>query len=503
MNEERRAWTVTWIAAPLPLLGWWLYGLFDVDEGFYGAVVAEMNRRGEWITPYYNGHPWFEKPILLYWAAKPFMALFGDTVGPRLPSILATIATYVLVAWFVRRRWGDAAARLSVLVAASSLLIAAVGRMMMTDALLALCVAGCLLFFWESVSPIGKDAAPGRWRMLSALFLGLGVLAKGPVAIVLFAGVAAWTYWREKDLRPAFRGGWIAAGLVFMATVACWYVPAYLANGQVFVQKFLVEQNLNRFTGGDAAHNTPLWSYPFYYPLVLLLGMLPWSVWIFRAWPLRSRDQGPEAATLRFLGTWVLVPLVFFSVSKAKLPHYILPSTIPLAMLVGVHLRSKLKGGSRRQLRGPAIASLALCLLLNLTFVVLYRSALLGGHAEVQRLALAVKDSIRPGEQVAAYQMSKRSRELSTGTLKIQETAHPSIVMLLDRVVVEPGTIEDMLADPSARWILTRSDRIAASDLDVVRRAGRELSQVDTSQRQDLYRLYYLTAQPGARTRRP
>ena len=66
---------LVFLFACLPLFGWWMTGLFDVDEGFYGAVVAEMNRRHEWITPYFNGHPWFEKPILLYWLAKPCMML--------------------------------------------------------------------------------------------------------------------------------------------------------------------------------------------------------------------------------------------------------------------------------------------------------------------------------------------------------------------------------------------------------------------------------------------
>src|SRR5262249_44035004 len=75
--SARVRWVLVWVFACLPLLGWWLTGLFDLDEGFYAAVTAEMNRRGEWITPYYNGQPWFEKPILLYWAAKPCVALFG------------------------------------------------------------------------------------------------------------------------------------------------------------------------------------------------------------------------------------------------------------------------------------------------------------------------------------------------------------------------------------------------------------------------------------------
>ena len=68
------SWALVWLLAVLPFLGFWMYGLFDIDEGFYGAVVAEMNRRHEWLTPYYNGHPWFEKPILLYWVSKPLVS---------------------------------------------------------------------------------------------------------------------------------------------------------------------------------------------------------------------------------------------------------------------------------------------------------------------------------------------------------------------------------------------------------------------------------------------
>ncbi|HXH61652.1 MAG TPA: hypothetical protein VNI20_09885, partial [Fimbriimonadaceae bacterium] len=58
-------------ACVLPLLGFWATGLTDLDEGYYGAVVANMIRTGDWITPHFNGHPWFEKPILLYWLATP------------------------------------------------------------------------------------------------------------------------------------------------------------------------------------------------------------------------------------------------------------------------------------------------------------------------------------------------------------------------------------------------------------------------------------------------
>ena len=98
-------------------------GLFDLDEGFYGAVVAEMNRRGEWITPYYNGEPWFEKPILLYWLAKPFVAHLGVWIGCRIPSVLCTIGTYAAIHYFVNRRLGLNTASFAVFCAGTSLLV--------------------------------------------------------------------------------------------------------------------------------------------------------------------------------------------------------------------------------------------------------------------------------------------------------------------------------------------------------------------------------------------
>ena len=62
------------ILALIPLLGFWAYGLFDMDEGFYASVTSAMLRRKDWLIPYYNGQPWFEKPILLYWFTTPSLA---------------------------------------------------------------------------------------------------------------------------------------------------------------------------------------------------------------------------------------------------------------------------------------------------------------------------------------------------------------------------------------------------------------------------------------------
>ncbi len=159
------------LLAAFPLLGFWLTGLFDLDEGFYGAVVAEMNRRGEWITPYYNGAPWFEKPILLYWLAKPFVMLFGPWWGPRMPIVLGALLLYLLIFRTAKARFGLGEAVWSTLILSSSLLMVALGRMMMTDVPLVLALSACFLWFFESLETSGRDRV--KWRTLAGVALGI------------------------------------------------------------------------------------------------------------------------------------------------------------------------------------------------------------------------------------------------------------------------------------------------------------------------------------------
>ncbi len=484
----------------LPLLGWWTYGLFDLDEGYYAAIVAEMNRRGEWVTPYFNGHPWFEKPILLYWLAKPCIALFGVWVGPRVPSILATAGLYALVAWFARRRLSVRSEVLAPLILGSSLLVVAAGRMMLTDPLLVLCLSAAFITFWESL--VDRP----QWRILTAFCLGLGVLAKGPVALILFVPIAGWTFYREKDLRSTFRGSWLPGVLVLVATICIWYVPAYLANGKFFVDEFLIKQNIGRFTGGDQAHTLhgPA-GWVFYIP-ILLLGMAPWSFLLFRAWPKRDRSVGVPAdvrivgedanatSLRRYFATWGLTIFLFFSISGAKLPHYVLPVTVPFALLVADDLARRWPELTPKRLALPVAWLLAIWAIAQSGFQIYHDgNALLPGfHREVQDLAQYVAASAKPTDTVAEYQMSRREHDLGTGKPKIQETSHPSLLLYLNRTVVDTDDFQDLLKQPSPVWIITRWNRIGDFQRAVTDKAGWSMEDVNTPVKQDLYRLYKL-----------
>ncbi|RYG47250.1 phospholipid carrier-dependent glycosyltransferase [bacterium] len=487
------------LLAALPLLGWWLTGLSDLDEGFYGAIAAEMNRRSEWVTPYYNGAPWFEKPVLLYWFGKITIGLFGFDFGPRLSSVLCTLATVAIVGVWGERRLRPGAGILAALILGSSLMPIALGRMMMTDPPLVLCLTAAFLGYWEAMRR-------PWWLVLVGFALGVGVLAKGPVALLLFFPPILYLAVRNLTARLslglalgilisfaatmiptpiqladpgmneqvglAFRltktvllilafffavkkfgaeslrkmvAPWYVAYAVLGLTIASWYLPAYLVNGQTFVQKFLIEQNLGRFGGGDEAHSLGFKTLPFYIPFVFL-GMAPWSWWLWDAWKNRSDEDRRRA----YLWAWAGTVFIFFSLGGAKLIHYILPLFPPLALLVADRLNEK-----------PWAKTLAVRMILFMTVfanVGFYIWSQTSGQAEAHRLVR--RDDVRQAPEVALYQIGRREFSRGTGGTKILETSLPSVIMYLDRVALNVEEPVGLSKLPEGTMVFTRTGRI-------------------------------------------
>lgn len=412
-------------------------GLFDLDEGFYGAVVAEMNRRGEWITPYYNGQVWFEKPILLYWLAKPCVALFGMDFGPRLPSVICTILLFVMCGYFANKRYGEKAQTATYFCLGTCLLVLVLGRMMMTDPMLNLALSTAFLSFYESL--VGDK----RWRLLTAFSLGLGVLAKGPVALLLFGMVFVIALWRDKSLRQKLGGLWIPSFGILAATIASWYLPCYLQNGDVFVQKFLIEQNWDRFLGGDVAHSAGLISLPMHF-IVVGLAICPWG-WIERKAFTKANIDDSFA---RFLLTWALVILVFFTISKAKLPHYILPVLPALALLAGKRMSQAPKINWRPEVM-MGLPVVFLLLLDPIQRIWYAKSGQKEAHALVKK---------HPEIEVL-YQLGKQEKVLKTGTTQLQETSMPSLIMYMNRTVLQSDDFFELYAGGTEAMIFDTTGR--------------------------------------------
>jgi 4-amino-4-deoxy-L-arabinose transferase-like glycosyltransferase len=285
--------------------------------------------------------------------------------------------------------------------------------------------------------------------------VGLGILAKGPVALVLFGG----TFLFASFLVPAFRGVWRSAwplGLAVAGIVlATWYVPCYLANGQAFIEKFLVEQNVGRFAGGDTAHNVPTFLHPVYYPAILLLSLLPWIVFsgasLFRTGRTSPASQTEDVGigVTRYLWIWALVPLAFFSLSGTKLPHYILPAVPPLAVLVSSTL---LRVRGRWPWEHVGLAwSACVFVVAQYTFTSIWNRRM----SEVQTAAKYVREH---KGRLVVYKIGATDEPASP--LQLRETSHPSILFYLHDTAVVTDDPREMRAASPTSFVLTTAQNL-------------------------------------------
>jgi 4-amino-4-deoxy-L-arabinose transferase-like glycosyltransferase len=342
--------------------------LLGPDEPRYARVAVEMHRSGDHVTPTLQGRPWLEKPALYYWLAAAAFDAMGETeTAARLPSVLAALLLAGATALFGARVSGPRAGLWAAVVSGTCVLGFAYGRAASMDMLLAACVtAATALLGLGMLGMAGRLAVPA-----AGAFCGLGVLAKGPIGLLLPGLVAAGYLLLARDRTAARRLLSPAAALLFVAIAAPWYVLVYRAQGQAFVDVFLLDHNLRRFTSTIHRHPGP----PWYYLPVLLGGLFPWTGLLVpaaaQARPRRERGD-------LFVLCWAALPLLFFSAAGSKLPGYVLPCVPPLALLMG-RAAARLAGAGPPTpedalvRRAVALVTLALCAVVAAAPVVLAR----------------------------------------------------------------------------------------------------------------------------------
>lgn len=310
------------------------YPLIEPDEARYAEIAREMAASGDWITPTLNHQPYYDKPPLLYWLVAGTFGLFGTYAwAARLAPAGAAFATVLITYLFGRRMVGPRAGFLAGLMLVLMVGFIECGRFLVLDSLLALFVAMSLFLAYEALQ--GPQFRWGSW-LASAACCGLGVLTKGPVAVaLLLPPVVAHAWLNRLPATPRWRH-WLAYAGVVAGLAAPWFVAIALRDA-TFVRHFIVEHHLARYLGG-AFHDQPFW----YYGAILLLGCLPWSLlllYLVRFLCSRSRAAARLRSTAMGFGVlWVGWCLLFFSLSRSKLPPYILPAVPGLALLLGSFL---------------------------------------------------------------------------------------------------------------------------------------------------------------------
>jgi 4-amino-4-deoxy-L-arabinose transferase-like glycosyltransferase len=314
------------LAAAIALIwGFWSLPLYDLDEGAFTEATREMIESGNYISIYLNGEPRHDKPILIYWLQAASVHLFGlNEFALRLPSVLAGLAWLLAVVRFAGRQLDADTGYAAGLVMALSLYVGIIVKGAVADALLHLFLALSLFEIYA------YSVAARRSRLYRAfLWMGLGFLTKGPVAVflpfvvsaVFFLSYGRWREWLAAVFDP--RGL-----LLFAAIVLPWHVAVYLDSGWAFFQGFYLHHNVDRYSGAMEGHSGNLLYYLLWAPLLAL----PFTGLFVR---LLALVGGVKRDPLdRFLWIWFFVVLLVFSFSATKLPHYLLYGFSPVFILL-------------------------------------------------------------------------------------------------------------------------------------------------------------------------
>ena len=304
----------------------------DSDEAFYAEASREMVASGDWITPYYNYEPRFQKPILYYWLTSVTYFVTGASeTGARLWAALAGVGLVLVTAAAGRRWYDEATGLLAGAIVATNFGYFSIGRMALPDLPLTFCIT---LAIWAAlVSTLEQERNPRKFVILAALGLGLGFLVKGPVGVIIPLIVIVPVLMIERrsiGLNPA---DIVLGFIVFIAVAMPWYLVMWMRHGTDYLRSFFVGDNFERFATDRFNDPRPWW---FYLPVVAG-GLLPWTP-LALAWlgPLTQFVRGRRAVgtiDLRLL-LWALLPLAFYSISIGKQPRYVLPVLPPLALLL-------------------------------------------------------------------------------------------------------------------------------------------------------------------------
>jgi 4-amino-4-deoxy-L-arabinose transferase-like glycosyltransferase len=335
----------------LSIPGWWLLTLaiavgfflnlgtpplFDRDEGAFSEATREMIESGDFISPTLNFQPRYDKPVLIYWAQVPWVILFGPVEWAfRLASALAATLWTLATVRFVTSRWGAATGWASGIIMATSLGVMVLARAAIADALLNLWLALAFFDIWRSIETPRRRTL---WRAF--LWMGLGLLTKGPVAVVVPAGATFLYFALRRDLRTWLRCVFDPVGwLVMLAVAAPWYVIQFARDGMAFFDGFFMRHNVDRFSSPLEGHGG---GFLYYLPVIVFV-TLPFTALLARAFRRLGEIRQPGLGS--FLWCWLLFVFVFFSLSGTKLPHYVLLAATPLGLLMA---------REHQQLRWPA-----------------------------------------------------------------------------------------------------------------------------------------------------
>jgi 4-amino-4-deoxy-L-arabinose transferase-like glycosyltransferase len=314
---------------------------YSKDEGRYAEIPREMAESGDFITPRLNYVHYFEKPALSYWLTAASYLTFGENEGAaRFPvallGLLTILATYLFGSCVFNKKAGFISALILLMTPGFYL----VSRFLVIDGPFTFFCTASLFLFWVGY-------VRNRTPLLLAAYacMGLSVLTKGLIGIVLPTLIVGsyMIMMREFGMLKRIKLGW---GIpLFVLVTAPWFILVSLKN-PAFFNFFFIREHFQRYLTTIAGREEPL----YFFLMIGALFFLPWTFFVPTAVRQTFLQKDPVVRkSLIFLNVWWVAVIVFFSLSKSKLPPYILPMTPALALIVGHLWHNYLADGAARK----------------------------------------------------------------------------------------------------------------------------------------------------------
>lgn len=320
--------------------------LMELTEARYAEIARKILSLNDWTTLwFYFDKPYWGKPPLAFWSIASSFAVLGvNEFAARFSPFIYTLATALVIGLWTRRNVGREPSYIASIIYLASWLVLHTAGAVLTDPLLTFTTTLVMVGFWEACAQESR-----RYAYLVWVALALGLLAKGPLALVLCGGACgAWVLIYNR-WRSFFNNIHLISGLILMLAIALpWY---YLTEQKTpgFIDYFLIGEHFERYTQSEwqgdpygVVKDRPFGTIWLYF----VIATLPWSLIVLaRLFSQKVRSQvmknySSDPLFYGYLILWIVVPILFFTPAKNVLITYAMPSIPAFSILLAKNFDS-------------------------------------------------------------------------------------------------------------------------------------------------------------------
>jgi 4-amino-4-deoxy-L-arabinose transferase-like glycosyltransferase len=330
------------LAGLLLFLGLGANTIWDANEAFYVDTPRHMVESGDYINPEFNGEPRMNKPVLSYWVVAAFYQVFGVSVAIERVAIAVGALGILYAAYlFGRSLGGTTTGLVAALIVATAPRFVMFSRRIFIDVWVTMFMALALACF---VLAETKPQHRRRYLWLMYAAIGLGVLTKGPIALLFPAATIGTWLILERRLSDLKSFSLISGTLIVLAIVVPWWAVIYAQQGWEPVQAFWLGENFGRYTESMQPGERDI----FFYIPVVLGDLFPWTLFLVAGlgWGAMSL-WNRESPIARLLMLWIVWHVGVFSFSESKQDLYVFPIVPALAALTACVLVHGLAHGAK------------------------------------------------------------------------------------------------------------------------------------------------------------